>query len=132
MNKREHFESWMKQVKPNMPLDYNESERYYYHDMVSLAYQAYIASPKTRPTEPSKITKEQLDAMKIDTTDIVNHLRGIYAGAASRYPVTPLMMKAADEIERLRVDLGDAILYLEESVNGYSISKDILNKYGIK
>lgn len=102
MTQREHFERLMKQLRPNMPLDYNEQEGYYYHDMVSLAYQAYIASPKTRPTEPSKITKEQLDAMKIDTTDIVNHLRGIYAGAASRYPVTPLMMLAADEIEFLR------------------------------
>jgi hypothetical protein len=102
MNKREHFERWMKSVKPNMPLDYNESEGYYYHDIASMMWQAWQASPKTRPTEKGRITKEQLAAMKADTTNIVDHLRGIYAGAASAYPVTPLMLKAADEIERLR------------------------------
>lgn len=102
MNKREHFERWMKSIKPNMPLDYNEAEGYYYHDMMSLAYQAWLASPKTRPTEPNKISKEQLAAMKADTSDIVDHLRGIYPGIADAYPVSPLMMKAADEIERLR------------------------------
>ena len=105
MTKREHFERWLKQVKPNMPQDYNESEGYYYHDIVSMMWQAWQASPKTRPTEPSRITKEQLDAMNADTTDIVDHLRGIYAGAASRYPVTPLQMKVADEIERLQEEI---------------------------
>lgn len=129
MNKREHFESWMKQVKPNMPLDYNESERYYYHDIASMMWQAWQASPKTRPTEPSKITKEQLDAMKTDTTDIVNHLRGIYAGAASRYPVTPLMMLAADEIERLRDQILEARTIINElSVlirNSLPVGKDV-------
>lgn len=102
MNKREHFERWLKSVKPNMPLDYNESEGYYYHDIVSMMWQAWQASPKTRPTEPNKISKEQLSAMKADTTDIVDNLRGIYPGIADAYPVNPLMLKAADEIERLR------------------------------
>jgi hypothetical protein len=107
VNKREHFERWMKYVKPNMPLDYNDSEWCYYHDIVSMMWQAWQASSKTRPTEPSKITKEQLAAMKADTSNIVDHLRGIYPGIADAYPVTPLMRKAADEIERLRLLAGE-------------------------
>ena len=102
MTKRKHFERWIKSVKPNVPLDYNDSEQYYYHDITSMMWQAWQASPKTRPTEPSKISKEQLAAMKADTSDIVDHLRGIYAGIADAYPANPLMLKAADEIERLR------------------------------
>src|SRR5690349_1804057 len=75
--------------------------------MIDLAYRAWLASPRTRPTEPSKISKEQLAAMKADTSDIVDHLRGIYPGIADAYPVTPLMLKAADEIERLRLLAGE-------------------------
>lgn len=116
MNKREHFECWFKQLRPCLPRDYNESGDYYYDDTVDLSYRAWQASPKTRPTETSKITKEQIAAMKVDTTDLVDNLRGIYQNISSPYPVSPLMLKAADEIERLRVAFGDiaAIMSAEE------------------
>jgi hypothetical protein len=107
VNKREHFERWLKHIKPNISLGYNEQGGYYYHDFASMMWQAWQASSKTRPTEPSKISKEQLAAMKADTSDIVDHLRGIYPGIADAYPVTPLMLKAADEIERLRLLAGE-------------------------
>lgn len=103
MTKKEHFERWMKSVKPNMPLDYNEQEGYYYHDIASMMWQAWQASPKTRPTEKGSITKVQLaELMKPDPKTIVDRLRGIYPGAASAYAVTPLQLEAAGEIERLR------------------------------
>jgi hypothetical protein len=92
----------MKSVKPNMPLDYNEQEGYYYHDIASMMWQAWQASPKTRPTALGRITKERLAELKADTTDIVNNLRGIYPGAVDRYPVIPLQTKAADLIEGLQ------------------------------
>lgn len=102
MTKRQHFERWMKQVKPNIHLDYNEQRGCYCHDFTSMMWQAWQASPKTRPTESGRVTKERLAELKADTAHIVDHLRGIYAGAASGHPVTPLQIKAADEIERLR------------------------------
>ena len=104
MTRKEHFERWIKQVKPNMPLDYNEQEGYYYHDIASMMWQAWQASPKTLPTEPGRITKERLAVLKADTTDIVNNLRGIYPGAVVQYPVIPLQTKAADLIEGLQLE----------------------------
>jgi hypothetical protein len=115
VNKREHFERWIKFLKPIAPdlsLEFNEERGFYLDPRVNLAYEAWLASPKTRPTEPSKITKEQLAAMKADTSDIVDHLRGIYPGIVDAYPVSPLQKKAADEIERLRhvvTDLAEKI-----------------------
>jgi hypothetical protein len=120
MNKREHFERWLKSVKPELPMYYDAEEDFYYHPIADTAYRAWLASPKTRPTEPSKITKEQLAAMRADTSGIVDNLRGIYAGAASRYPVTPLMMKAADEIERLR----EEVKGYEMRPSGMQVDKD--------
>lgn len=107
MNKREHFECWLKVVRPQLTMTYDADGDYYLNYTVDLAYLAWLASPKTRPTEPNKISKEQLAAMKADTTEIVNHLRGIYTGIADAYPVNPLMLKAANEIERLRGAIQD-------------------------
>lgn len=102
MTKLEHYKRYLRDRYPNIPQDYNDSEGYFYHDLAQFGWQAWQAGPKTRPTEPNKISKEQLAAMKADTSDIVDHLRGIYPGIADAYPVNPLMLKAADEIERLR------------------------------
>jgi hypothetical protein len=120
MTKREHFERWMKDHHQRVSLDYNGEGDCYHCGFADLAYRAWLASPKTRPTEPSKITKEQLDAMKADTSDIVDHLRGIYPGIADAYPVTPLMMKAADEIERLR----EEVKGYEMRPSGMQVDKD--------
>jgi hypothetical protein len=127
MNKHEHFERWIKFLKPIAPdlsLEFNEERGFYLDPRVNLAYEAWLASPKTRPTEPSKITKEQLAAMKADTSDIVDNLRGIYPGIADAYPVTPLMLKAADEIERLRRKLS---LY-EGSLQSVAVNGEVAYK----
>jgi hypothetical protein len=124
VNKRKHFERWMKDHHQRVSLDYNEEGDYYDCGFADLAYRVWLASPKTRPTDPSKITKEQLAAMKADTSDIVDNLRGIYPGAASAYPVTPLMLKAADEIERLRRKLS---LY-EGSLQSVAVNGEVVYK----
>jgi hypothetical protein len=109
MTKREHFERWLKTKAYRLPLDYTKTADggYYHNDMVDIAYQAWLASPKTRPTENGRATKERLAELKADTSGIVDNLRGIYAGAADAYAVTPLTLKAADEIERLRLLAGE-------------------------
>jgi hypothetical protein len=112
VNKREHFELWMKDHYQRMSLERNDASDFYFDGHVDMTYRAWLASPKTRPTEPSKITKEQLAAMKADTSNIVDNLRGIYPGIAEAYPVTPLMLKAADEIERLRELLAEAYAFI--------------------
>lgn len=101
MTKREHFEQWLRYVKPNMTLDWNEQEQYYYHDIVSLMWQAWQESPNRRHAEEGKVTKEQIAAMVADPETIVDRLRGIYPHGVT-YPVNPLQKAAANEIERLR------------------------------
>lgn len=103
MTSRKHFERWMKHAKPNMPLDYNEQEGYHYHDIVHLMFVAWDQRSKVRPTENSKITKEQLAKDHPET--LVDRLNGIYPlGDVS--PVPPIQKEAAREIGRLR----DALL----------------------
>lgn len=101
MTRREHFERWMRYVKPNLPLDYNEKEGYYHHDIVSLAWQAWQESPNRRPTELGKVTKERVREMLVDPETIVDRLRGVYPHDVT-YPVNPLQKAAAAEIERLQ------------------------------
>jgi hypothetical protein len=74
--------------------------------------------------------------MKADTSDIVDNLRGIYPGIADAYPVTPLMMKAADEIDRLRetvrmLEQDNSNLYERDRYHMIEISRlemDLSNK----
>jgi hypothetical protein len=102
MTNREHFMRFMRYVRPNLPLTWNEQEQCFLDDTVSLAWQAWQEARLVCPTEHGRITKEQIAAAIADPETIVDRLRGIYPNIETPYPTNPLQRAAADEIERLR------------------------------
>lgn len=41
---KKEFEAWMKVRHPRMPLDYNEQEQYFYHDIAQLMWLSWQAA----------------------------------------------------------------------------------------
>jgi hypothetical protein len=103
MTRKEHFERFMKHRFPYASLEYNDKGDCYKGDVAFVAHQAWKESPLRRPTENSKITKEQLAAMKADDpATIVDRLNGIFGNAVEPYPVPNVQKEAVREILRLR------------------------------
>lgn len=97
MTQREKFEAWFERYKH---ITSAESE--------IVAWAAWQESPKHRPSDSSKITKDQINAYHPET--LVDRLNGVYKYVD--YPPTKIGQEAAMEITRLNSMIAD----LEERI----------------
>lgn len=106
MTRQEHFEQWIKNIYPMVTLEYNPEGDCYIGAFAFIAYQAWKEAPLRRPCEKSRITKEQLEAMKADDPEtLVDRLNGWYSQTPEPYAVPKIQEEAAREIERLRAEI---------------------------
>ena len=106
MNQLPDFLVWMQIEEPNMPLDYNEREGYFYHDIVEKMWKSWKVSHMNWTPLAGRISPEKKRSFREDDfpDTLIDRLMGIYPKAMSAQKPNKLEMEAAREIERLRAE----------------------------
>lgn len=106
MNQLADFLVWMQIEEPSMPLDYNEREGYFYHDIVDKMWKAWRVNHMCWEPLASRISPEKKKSFREDDfpDTIVDRLKGINRNAMGAQKPLKIELEAAREIERLRAE----------------------------
>ena len=112
MNQLADFLVWMQIEEPNMPLDYNEREGYFYHDIVDKMWKSWRVSHMQWEPLANRISPERKKSFKEDDfpDTLLDRLKGIYLNAMGAQRPLKIELEAAREIERLRAERDGLIM----------------------
>jgi hypothetical protein len=119
MNQLADFLVWMQIEEPHMPLDYNEREGYFYHDIVEKMFKAWKVSHMCWTPLASRISPEKKRSFKEDDfpETLVDRLNGLNHMAMGAQKPSKIEMEAAREIERLRAERDALIMEMKWRTN---------------
>ncbi len=111
MNQLADFLVWMQIEEPNMSLDYNQREGYFYHDIVEKMWKSWRVSHMKWEPLANRISPEKKKSFKEDDfpDTLLDRLKGIHLNAMGAQRPLKIELEAAREIERLRSER-DALL----------------------